>query len=144
MLDTLRKKKEHTRIIIAGVLALVITGMVVAFWIWSSSGRFSSSRQVTENTDTKPLQVLSSSIKEMFAGYPRKEKKEEQVDISDEQQDATGEDNSSLAPEDNSDTAYDFQATFSDTETNVIIDNSDDTSIAPVSENVADDASSTE
>jgi flagellar basal body-associated protein FliL len=140
----LRKKKEHTRIIIAGVLALVITGMVVAFWIWSSSGRFSSSRQVTENTDTKPLQVLSSSIKEMFAGYPRKEKKEEQVDISDEQQDATGEDNSSLAPEDNSDTAYDFQATFSDTETNVIIDNSDDTSIAPVSENVADDASSTE
>lgn len=144
MLDTLRKKKEHTRIIIAGVLALVITGMVVAFWIWSSSGRFSSSRQVTENTDTKPLQVLSSSIKEMFAGYPRKEKKEEQVDISDEQQDATGEDNSSLAPEDNSDTAYDFQATFSDTETNIIIDNSDDTSIAPVSENVADDTSSTE
>jgi hypothetical protein len=144
MLDTLRKKKEHTRIIIAGVLALVITGMVVAFWIWSSSGRFSSSRQISENTNTKPLQVLSSSIKEMFAGYPRKEKKEEQVDISDEQQDATGEDNSSLAPEDNSDTAYDFQATFSDTETNVIIDNSDDTSIAPVSENVADDASSTE
>ncbi|MBP6925946.1 MAG: hypothetical protein KBC22_02735 [Candidatus Pacebacteria bacterium] len=144
MLDTLRKKKEHTRIIIAGVLALLITGMVVAFWIWSSSGRFSSSRQVTENTETKPLQVLSNSIKEIFTGYPRKEKTQEPADFSDEEQNIISEDNNSLTPEDNPDTTYDFEATFSESETNVIIDNSDGSSIAPVSENVADDTSSTE
>lgn len=141
MLDTLRKKKEHTRMIIAGALALVITGVVVAFWIWSSSGRFSSSRQVTENTQTKPLQVLSNSIKEIFAGYG--EERQKKVVVTEEQENVI-QDETVTVPEDTQDTTYDFEATFSETETNVIIDSSDDSLVAPVSENVADDASSTE
>ena len=115
MLDTLRKKKEHTRIMIAGAGALVITGIVVAFWIWSSSGRFSSSRKVVEDTHTKPLQVLSSSIKEIFAGY-KKDTSAPQESIL-EPGDSL-EENSS-PQETYQDPAFEFESNFTESETSV-------------------------
>ena len=61
MLHTLRKKSEHTRMIIAIVFAVVVTGIVVAFWIWSTTGRFSESKEQVQD-EMKPFSVLKDSV----------------------------------------------------------------------------------
>jgi hypothetical protein len=61
MLHTLRKKSEHTRMILAIVLAVVITSVVVVFWIWSTTGRFSESKEQVQD-GMKPFGVLRESL----------------------------------------------------------------------------------
>lgn len=68
MLDRLRNQSHHVRMLVAGGLALVITVIIVFFWIWSSTGRFAESRQ-QQDTSAKPLRVLIDSFRDLFAGY---------------------------------------------------------------------------
>ena len=54
--------------IVAGVVALVITLVVIVFWIWSISGRFAESRAEVQD-DIKPFGVLKDSVNDVFGSY---------------------------------------------------------------------------
>jgi len=69
MLNKLRDKSEHARMIIAGIIASVVTLIVVFFWTWSTFGRFEKSRDIVKD-DMKPFSVLKDS----FSGFSQEYK----------------------------------------------------------------------
>lgn len=81
MLNKLRKKSEHTRMVVAGIVAVLVTLVVVFFWAWSNSGRFSDSKEIIKD-DVKPFGILKESISDVFGDYKnqRAEIKQEQKD----------------------------------------------------------------
>lgn len=79
MLHSLRKKSEHTRMMITIGVALVITLIVAVFWIWSISGRFAKSKETIKD-DVRPFAVFKDSVSDLFQDYKdtRAEYKEDQ------------------------------------------------------------------
>jgi len=68
MLSKLRTKSEQTRRILAVLVALLITAIIIVFWLWSLSGRFAKSRE-NVGTEVKPFHALVDSISSLFSDY---------------------------------------------------------------------------
>lgn len=82
MLSKLRTKSEKTRIIVAFAVAFFATAIIVVFWIWSMSGRFSDSREQVKD-EAKPFNVLVDSFGSIFSDYQqgRAEQKAQRAQI---------------------------------------------------------------
>lgn len=68
MLQSLRKKTERTRIIMTLGVTLVLTCIIVFFWIWSTAGRFSDSQKTIKDS-VKPFGILKDSMVGVFKNH---------------------------------------------------------------------------
>lgn len=66
LLQKVKEQPESVRLGIAIILALLITALVVAFWVWARQDRFEITKKETPE-ESKPFQLMFSSFKEAFS-----------------------------------------------------------------------------
>ncbi|KKW10562.1 MAG: hypothetical protein UY50_C0031G0020 [Parcubacteria group bacterium GW2011_GWA2_49_9] len=67
LISNLQRKPEHTRKKIAFVSSVVLTGVIVLFWLVSLSVRESEPVVAAQDEDTGPFQAVTESVGTFFA-----------------------------------------------------------------------------
>ncbi|KKQ35662.1 MAG: hypothetical protein US50_C0008G0003 [Candidatus Nomurabacteria bacterium GW2011_GWB1_37_5] len=68
LIKKIQKKPKHVRSQIIMVTSLVITGIIVLFWVYSLPYRFSNNEQGGLKEDIKPFKILSETLSDTIGG----------------------------------------------------------------------------